>query len=142
MPSDQPCTDSQFNASPASLPTSAHSAQMCGIRVPKSTVEEHDSLSFDVEDEIASIIPMPRTIPADLQAAITLALSGRFEFYDDELDAWLHTPNDALGGASPFDRLVDGDGVAVLLALADQPPNAQATPVFDATPRRHLNIVG
>lgn len=77
---------------------------------------ERTLTSFDVEDDVASIIPMPDTIPAVIRATITTAIAQRFTFAD-ELDDWLHAPHDALAGDTPFERIVDGDGIAVLMAL-------------------------
>lgn len=78
---------------------------------------ERTLTSFAVEDDLASIIPMPDSIPAVIRATITTAIAQRFTFAD-ELDDWLHAPHDALDGDSPFERIVDGDGIAVLMALA------------------------
>lgn len=73
-------------------------------------------LAFDVDDDVAAIIPMPPSIPASIRAAITRALGEQFEFADD-LHEWLHAPCEALAGKTPFERVVAGDGAAVLLAL-------------------------
>lgn len=83
-----------------------------------STAEELEraALAFDPQDDLAQIIPMPPTIPRLIRAAITQALGDRFE-YAEELDEWLHGPNDSLAGATPFERVVVGDGMAVLVAL-------------------------
>lgn len=59
---------------------------------------------------------VPPTIPAAVRSAITRALGHQFEFAD-ELDEWLHAPNEGLAGATPFECVVDGDGLAVLRAL-------------------------
>lgn len=77
---------------------------------------EHELLSFDVDDDIASIIPMPKTIPLEVRTAITQALVDRFEFADS-LDEWLYAPCETLGGAVPYDCIVYGDGMAFLRAL-------------------------
>ena len=77
---------------------------------------EDAALSFDADDDVAAIIPMPPSIPRIVRAAITVTVARRFEFAED-LDAWLHAPNAVLGGATPFERIVDGDGIAVLRAL-------------------------
>ena len=74
--------------------------------------------TFDVDADLAAIIPMPATIPAAIRAKITKALAERFAFVDD-LDVWLHAPNEALGGDDPFKRVAEGDGIAVLKALGD-----------------------
>lgn len=77
---------------------------------------ERELLAFDPEEDVAAAIPMPPTIPADVRSAITDALLERFA--DPEaLDAWLHTPQATLDGESPFARIVDGHGHAVLFAL-------------------------
>ncbi|HEY0994843.1 MAG TPA: hypothetical protein VGD77_02510 [Gemmatimonadaceae bacterium] len=77
-----------------------------------------DSLEFDVEDDIASIIPMPASIAVPIRSAISRELARRFEFADD-LDGWLHAAHDRLGGATPFECVVAGDGLGVLGALLD-----------------------
>ena len=77
-----------------------------------------DALEFDVEDDIASIIPMPASIAAPIRSAISGELARRFEFAD-ELDGWLHAAHARLGGATPFERVVAGDGLAVLRALVE-----------------------
>lgn len=84
----------------------------------QATNEEFERalLAFDPEDDLAQIIPMPSTIPQLVRAAITQALGDQFGFAD-ELDDWLHGPNDALAGATPFECVVAGDGIAVLVAL-------------------------
>lgn len=73
---------------------------------------------FDAEADLAAIIPMPDAIPAVIRATITKAMAQRFTFAD-ELDAWLHEPHDTLGGDTPFERIVDGDGIPVLMALLE-----------------------
>lgn len=79
---------------------------------------ERQLLAFDVEEDLMANIAMPPTIPVPIRAAITKAAGQRFTFAA-ELDEWLHAPHDGLHGRTPFERLVDGDGVAVLVALLD-----------------------
>lgn len=78
---------------------------------------ERALLDFDVDADIAAIIPMPPTIPLAVRAAITRALGDRFQDGDDALNDWLHSPNESLAGATPFERVVAGDGIAVLTSL-------------------------
>lgn len=79
---------------------------------------ERTVTDFDVEDDLAAIIPMPDTIPAVIRMTITRVIGRRFTFAD-ELDTWLHEPHDAFGGDTPFERLVYGDGIPVLMALVE-----------------------
>lgn len=71
---------------------------------------------FDIDDDIASIIPMSPAIPDGTRAEITRRIGEKFE-YSDQLDAWLHAPHAQLEGDTPFDRVVQGDGMAVLRVL-------------------------
>lgn len=77
---------------------------------------EASLLGFDAEEDLASLVPMPPSIPAAVRQALTSAFTARFEHHD-ELDAWLHEPHSALGGRSPFEQLAGGDGEGVLRAL-------------------------
>lgn len=86
---------------------------------------EEALLAFDPDDELAAIIAMPPTIPATLRTMITDAVCARFEFSED-LDGWLHSPSIVLGGATPFDHIALGDGVAVLRALGIAAPTTTA----------------
>jgi hypothetical protein len=70
---------------------------------------------IDVDDDIAAIIPMPKTIPAAVRTAITDAFMRLSD--GEDLDRWLHEAHELLGGASPFERIVSGDGTAVLEVL-------------------------
>lgn len=85
-------------------------------------LEEELLASIDPDDP--EIIPMPDTIPALVRATIAVSLCDRFEFAD-ELDLWIHASNDALGGDTPFERIVDGDGIAVLRALRASAPTTK-----------------
>ena len=78
---------------------------------------ERALLAFDVDADIAAIVPMPATIPPLVRAAITQALGERFQEDDDAMEVWLHCSNEALGAATPFECMVAGDGIAVLSAL-------------------------
>lgn len=90
------------------------------VRSTVDSVEQIDRelLDFDVDDDIASIIPMPDSISVPVRALISKELAHRFEFAD-ELDRWLHAAHDRLGGATPFECVVAGDGIAVLRTLLD-----------------------
>ena len=80
---------------------------------------EEALLHFDVEEDLAAIIPMPLTIPPAVRMAITKAACERFEFAD-ELDGWLHAPDAGLGGRTPFEAIVEGEGEGVLAVLMVQ----------------------
>ena len=99
-------------------------------------------LAFDVDADIAAIIPMPSTIPPVVRAAITQALSERFQEDDDAMEDWLHSSSKALDGATPFERVVAGDGMAVLTALlgsGDHPAlSALVAAVHSAPPPLHI----
>ena len=86
----------------------------CSNSPTEDDVEEA-LLAFDPDDELAAIIAMPPTIPATLRTMITDAVCARFDFSED-LDGWLHSPSIVLGGATPFEHIALGDGVAVLRA--------------------------
>lgn len=77
---------------------------------------EASLLDFDPDAELEALVPMPPTIPAAVRRTLTALLARRFAYYGD-LDAWLHAPHPALGADTPFERIVDGEGVAVLRAL-------------------------
>ena len=77
---------------------------------------ERELLAFDPDDDLQSIVPMPPSIPVAIRAAITRAVGEQFEGAED-LDTWLHSPHALLGGATPFERVVEGDGAAVLRAV-------------------------
>lgn len=61
---------------------------------------------------------MPASIALSVREALSAALVQVFA-YADELDAWLHAQHPALDGASPFERLIEGDGVDVLRVLLE-----------------------
>lgn len=114
---------------------------------PQSSATDGDLeralVAFDPEDDMAQIIPMPPAIPPAVRVAITQALGRRFEFAD-ELDDWLHNPNDALAAATPFERIVAGDGLAVLVALlgpGDHPELRGLIPTSGSLPRSALHLV-
>lgn len=73
-------------------------------------------LAFDAEEDLAGLVPMPTTIPPRTRQALTSAFAAQFEHHD-ALDQWLHGPLEALGRNTPFERIVEGDGDAVLEAL-------------------------
>ena len=102
----------------SSRPLAHESAHIHIVRPDPGThgPSEDTLLAFDADDDMAAIIPMPPEIPSIVRAAITVTVAQRFEFAED-VDAWLHAPNAALGGATPFERLVLADGIAVLRAL-------------------------
>lgn len=79
---------------------------------------ERELVSFDVDEDIESLVPMPNSIAARTRAAITQLIGRRFTYAED-LDDWLHAPNVRLHGVTPFERMVAGDGTSVLHALAD-----------------------
>ena len=115
-------------------PRTAAPIALVASRFISAEAFEQAITNFDVDDDLASIIPMPETIPAVIRATITTAIAERFEFSED-LDAWLHAPHDALAGDTPFERIVEGDGIAVLVALA-QGINAAGmeAPIKDCQP--------
>ena len=78
---------------------------------------ERELCGFDVEEEMAELIPMPRGISPIVRSAVVRALGKAFEF-GDAMDEWLHAPNAELRGETPFERVVAGDGLGVLRALA------------------------
>jgi len=77
---------------------------------------EASLLDFDPNDDLEALVPMPPAISAGVRRTLTATFARRFVRYRD-LDAWLHTPHPALGGDTPFERIVDGDGISVLRAL-------------------------
>jgi hypothetical protein len=83
---------------------------------PDSVTLDEELVAFDADEDMASLIAMPRSIPAATRARITSLAGERFE-HSEHLDAWLHAPNDQLDGETPFDRIIEGDGAAVLRAL-------------------------
>jgi hypothetical protein len=108
--------------------------------VPRKKLEE-ELLAFDADEDLAAIIPMPSTIPAPIRGAITRAVGSRFEFASD-LDAWLCAPHEALGGDAPLNRIIYGDGLAVLRALGVEVENQLSPEVIAAaTKQRSLRIV-
>jgi len=77
---------------------------------------EASLLDFDPNDDLEALVPMPPAISAGVRRALTAIFAHRFVRYRD-LDAWLHAPHPALGGDTPFERIVDGDGMNVLQTL-------------------------
>lgn len=106
--SDRPsmATPHVSEAEPLEHPSAA------GLPVPL----EEALLHFDVEEDLAAIIPMPRTIPPSVRMAITKAACERFMFAD-ELDDWLHAPDEGLSDRTPFETIVAGEGEIVLATL-------------------------
>jgi len=101
-------------------PYPAFCVENASLRAVPATEANHDIdletellQDVDVEADLMAVIPMPPTIPAPLRAAITDSICRQF---DSDLE-WLHAPHPALGGATPFERIVAGDAEAVLLAL-------------------------
>lgn len=66
---------------------------------------------------IAGIIPVPPSVTPAMRAALERAMTLKYGDDVESLDAWIHAPHPNLTGMSPFQRLVDGDGLAVLRAL-------------------------
>ena len=89
---------------------------------------------FDVDEEMAEIIPMPAGISPIVRSAIVRALGKAFEF-GDAMDEWLHAPNAELRGKTPFERVVAGDGLSVLRALGAR-ANADAASTNQRKPTR------
>lgn len=114
-------------------------------QVPEDEEElERALLAFDVDTDIAAIIPMPSSIPPSVRAAITQALGDRFQDDDDAMDGWLHNPHESLAGATPFERVVVGDGVAVLAALlgrGEHPELRELVAVAPAEARPPLHLL-
>jgi hypothetical protein len=69
---------------------------------------------------------MPPTISVAVRASIARVLGERFADAED-MDSWLHARHEALDGDTPFERVVDGDGLTVLLALID--PHGRLDPL-------------
>lgn len=113
------------NVNAHDLPQS--SAPLALVHAADAAVDlrEEDLLDFDVEADVMAIIPMPPSIPVPIRMAITRAAGKRFTFADD-LDAWLHAPHEGLRGDTPFERVVAGDGMTVLVALLDGASDAEA----------------
>jgi hypothetical protein len=88
---------------------------------------ERELLSFDPSVDMASGIVLPPAIPLAARAAITTLLAKRFgaegkaDWQADAYEAWLYEPHRLLGGACPFERVIAGDALAVLVALIDPP---------------------
>ena len=78
---------------------------------------EEELLAFNDCDVIAGIVPAPLTIPSGVRDELQRMLTVKFGGDTDRLDRWIHADNPALCGASPFERLVAGDGVGVLRTL-------------------------
>lgn len=103
---------------------------------------DHDLLDFDVDADLRAIIPMPATIPAPVRASISHALGASFTYADD-LDAWVHAPHAALHGATPFETIVAGDGIAVLRALSsiESTAHTSGSPQVEQMERPTLTVV-
>jgi hypothetical protein len=76
---------------------------------------------------IAGVVPVPSTISVSTRGKIEREMLIRFEFAED-LDQWLHASHDKLHGAAPYERLIAGDGIAVLRALLGVPINSELAP--------------
>jgi hypothetical protein len=86
---------------------------------------------------IAGIVPVPPTIPSAVRDALErMMMTLRFGGDTDLLDRWLHADNPALGGASPFERLVAGDGVGVLRVLLRNGERPRGRPVDSRSAKR------
>lgn len=72
----------------------------------------------DPDEDVANIIPMPGTISSSLRARIKQALTQQVEFAAG-MDPWLHTAQVALGGASPFEYIVQAKHLEALLTLLE-----------------------
>jgi hypothetical protein len=81
----------------------------------ESALLDFDDLEFDDMDVIAEIVPLPPSISHTTRVSLDRAFLLRFtDLY--ELHEWLHASNHALRGATPYERLMDGDGLDVLRA--------------------------
>ena len=92
-----------------------------------ATTTELEAMCFDVVDDMAALVPMPSTIPLRVRRALTVRFAAGFAFYED-LHEWLHIPHLKLHDRTPFERLVAGDGDAVLALLGG---NVEADAVRD-----------
>lgn len=95
---------------------------------------EHAAPLFDEGfATIAGIVPVPSNIAPAMRCILERALLMRFEYAED-VDTWITSPNTRLDGAAPYERLLDGDGMAVLRALLSVPinPHCAAAYVDDA----------
>jgi hypothetical protein len=112
--------------------------RLVGVAVPDRDATEHELLAFDPDEDLAALVAMPLTIAAPVRSAITRAVAHRFAFAED-LDDWLHAPNESINGRSPFECVVAGDGAAVLRALSLTRPLAsplEESPAEGASPPR------
>lgn len=92
---------------------------------PRAAAEHDDEAAFvaghaESPHVIAGIVPLPPRVPRAAAQLLERALFMRFEFAD-ALDDWLNKEHDRLHGSSPFERLVEGDVLAVLRALSTVP---------------------
>lgn len=101
------------------------------LLAPDLEPNEVDLILFAIDPDDTEIIPMPPTIPTVVRATLTQTLCERFESVDD-LDLWLQASNEALAGDSPFERIIAGDGIAVLRALSASAPTVEAHDVGSA----------
>jgi hypothetical protein len=109
----------QTGPAPSPASTSAHHA------IVSSEPEEREALQFEEEvATLAGIVPVPSHVTRAMRGILERALLMRFEFAED-VDAWMTGSNARLNGASPYERLLDGDGMAVLRALLSVPTNPQ-----------------
>ena len=108
-----------------SVPSSA--ATPAQDAIVSSGDEEREAHHF--EDDVATlvgIVPLPSHITPAMRGVLERALLLRFEYAED-VDAWKTASNARLGGAAPYERLLEGDGLAVLRALVSVPMNPKCT---------------
>lgn len=117
-----------MNAHSAALPPHQKEAER---RLPAArALVSHDTMSRTSSDDtdpksrefndggvIGGIVPVPLAIPPALRDALEQMMTLRFGGDSDRLEKWLHADHPALHGASPFETLAAGDGVAVLRTL-------------------------
>ena len=96
---------------------------------------EEELLAFNDCDVIAGIVPVPPTIP-EVRDQLERMMALRFGGDTDRLHAWIHADNPALCGASPFERLVAGDGVGVLRARLRNGERPRRRPVDSPSAKR------
>lgn len=119
--------------SPAGAAPSPATAPAHGASV-SSRDGRRDAPCFDDDvATLAGIVPVPPHITPAMRGILERALLMRFEFAE-EVDTWIASSNTRLDGAAPYERLLEGDGMAVLRALLTVPinPHCAAADIGDA----------
>ena len=101
----------------------ARGASRAPCSIPNRTTSEADLDSGLLDDEpalIAGVIPVPPSISTAMQTVLERAMLARFDQVT-ELHEWMNASHPSLHGAAPFERLLDGNAMAVLRALIKEP---------------------